>query len=84
MTKANLTLQLDSDVIRRARVVAAKHGTSVSALVAHELDQLVRREERYEEARQRALQLMAAPPPRGGRAWARDDLYAERADRSPG
>ena len=34
MAKTNLTLQLDEGVIRRARIVAAKRGTSVSALVA--------------------------------------------------
>jgi hypothetical protein len=34
MAKTNLTLQLDEDVIRRPRIVAAKRGTSVSALVA--------------------------------------------------
>ena len=37
MAKTNLTLQLDEEVIRRARIVAAKRGTSVSALVAREL-----------------------------------------------
>jgi hypothetical protein len=81
MTKANLTLQLETDVIRRARIVAAKRGTSVSALVARELDQLVAREDRYEDARRRAVELMIAAQPRGGRSWTRDDLYAERLDR---
>ena len=84
MAKTNLTLQLDSDVIRRARVVAAKRGTSVSALVALELDALVTREERYEDAQRRALGLMASANPRGGRTWTRDDLYAERLDRHDG
>jgi hypothetical protein len=37
MTRANLTLQLDTEVIRRARIVAAKRGTSVSALAAMQL-----------------------------------------------
>lgn len=81
MAKTNLTVQLDADVIRRARIVAAKRGTSVSALVARELDELVAREGRYEDARQRALELMAAAKPRGGRTWTRDDIYAERLDR---
>jgi hypothetical protein len=53
----------------------------VSALVARELDDLVEREDRYEEARQRAIQLMAAATPRGARGWTRDDIYAERLDR---
>ena len=84
MAKSNLTLQLDTEVIRRAKVAAAKRGTSVSALVARELDALVARDERYEEARQRALELMAAARPRGGRSWTRDDIYAGRLDRSDG
>ena len=80
MTKVNLTLQLESDVVRRARVVAAKRGTSVSALVARELDALVERDERYEAARTRAVELMRTAKPRGGRRVDRDDLYAERID----
>ena len=82
MAKTNLTLQLDADVIRRARGVAARRGTSVSALVARELDELVAREDRYEDARRRALQLMAEARPRGGRTWTRDHIYAERLDRN--
>ncbi len=81
MAKANLTVQLDADVIRRARVVAAKRGTSISAMVARELDDLVAREDRYEEARDRALELMASAKPRGARTWTRDDIYAERLTR---
>lgn len=80
MAKTNLTLQLDADVIRRARVVAARRGTSVSALVARELDELVARDDRYEDARRRAIQLMTEARPSGGRAWTRDDIYAERLD----
>lgn len=81
MAKANLTLQLDAEVIRRARILAARRGTSVSALVAHELDVVVAREARYDEARMRALELLAGAEPRGGRTWTRADLYAERRDR---
>lgn len=80
--KSRLTGQLDEEVIRRARVVAAKRGTSVSALVARELDHLVAQEDRYEDARRRAVELMAAAKPRGGRTWTRDDIYADRLDRS--
>lgn len=75
MAKTNLTIQLDAEVIRRARIVAAKRGTSVSALVAHELDELVASDERYEEARARATELLRTAVPRGGRSWRRDDLY---------
>jgi len=75
MAKTNLTLQLDEDVIRRARVLAAKRGTSVSALVARELDGLVEQDARYEEARNRAKKLMRAAAPRGSRSWGRDELH---------
>jgi hypothetical protein len=75
MPRTNLTLHLEVETIRRARIVAAKRGTSVSALVAHELEGLVADDERYEDARKRAEDLMRASVPRGGRTWRRDDLY---------
>jgi hypothetical protein len=81
MTKSNLTVHLDAAVIRRARVVAAKRGTSVSALVARQLEALVEDDERYDMARRRAQELLAEAIPRGGRSWTRDELYAQRIDR---
>ena len=81
MAKTNLTLHLDAEVVRRARVVAAKRGTSVSALVALELDALVARDERYEAAARRALDLLADPSRGVGGIWTRDDLYADRLER---
>jgi hypothetical protein len=75
MVRRNLTLQLDEDVIRRAKVVAAKRGTSVSGLVARELEELVARDARYEEASRRAGEIMAGAQPRGGRTWRRDELH---------
>lgn len=75
MAKTNLTLQLEQDVIRRARVVAARRGTSVSALVARELTALVERDARYAAARLQAEELLEQAAPRGGRTWRREDLY---------
>jgi hypothetical protein len=75
MAKTNLTLQLDEEVIRRARIVAVKRGTSVSGLVARELEGLVEQDARYEEARGRAEELMRGAAPRGGRSWRRDELH---------
>ncbi len=75
MAKANLRLQLDEDLIRRTKIEAARRGTSVSALVARELGDLVDRSERYEEARRRAIELMAGATTRGTRSWPRDALY---------
>ncbi len=75
MSKRNLTVQLDEDVIRSAKVVAAKRGTSVSGLVAHQLEKLVAEDARYEEARRHASEIMKTAIPRGGRTWRRDELH---------
>ncbi len=75
MARRNLTIQLDDTVIQRARVVAAKRGTSVSALVASQLGELTEDDARYEEARERALAWLRAPSPRGGRDWTREGLH---------
>ena len=80
LPKTNLTIQLDHEVVRRARVVAAKQGTSVSALVARELSEMVEREERYEDAHARAEELMRTAEPRGGRSWRRDEIHDRNTD----
>ena len=54
----NITLKLDEPILREARILAAQRGTSVSRLVAEQLEELVRRERRYGSARKRALQRM--------------------------
>jgi Family of unknown function (DUF6364) len=77
VARRNLTVQLDEEVIRQARILAAERGTSVSALVARELEQLVARNARYEEAMRRAIELMDESEPRGGRNWRREELYEE-------
>lgn len=75
MARRNLTVQLDDEVIRQAKVVAAKRGTSVSGLVARELEELVAQDARYEEAHRLAAKAMTGSVPRGGRTWRRDELH---------
>ncbi|MGC2183828.1 MAG: ribbon-helix-helix protein, CopG family [Terriglobales bacterium] len=53
--KANITLKLDADLLREIRVLAAEEGTSISALLARRLEQLVRDRKTYDRARNRAL-----------------------------
>lgn len=52
--KTNLTLRIDSNLLRDAKVLAARKGTSVSRLMADQLEDLVRQDRDYERARQRA------------------------------
>ena len=53
--KTNVTLSVESDLLRDAKVLAAQRGTSVSRLMADQLEELVRRDREYERARQRAV-----------------------------
>lgn len=74
--KTNITLKIEKELLRKARVLAAEDGTSVSALVASQLDQVVHRRRMYDRARRSALARLKAgydlhwtPPAKRG------DLY---------
>ena len=56
--KQNITLSLDSELLKGARVLAAERGTSVSKLLAVELERLVRSEQAYRNAREQALSIL--------------------------
>jgi hypothetical protein len=75
MARTNLRLRVDTEVIRRVRILAAKRGISVSALAAQRLMELVEEDERFEAARRRVLAILATAVARGGRSWDRDDLH---------
>jgi len=53
--KSKITLKLDTALLREARILAAEEGTSISALLATRLEEIVREHMRYERARKRAL-----------------------------
>ena len=53
--KTNVTLKLDAGLLREARVLAAEEGTSVSAMLAVRLEQVVRERKGYQQARRRAV-----------------------------
>lgn len=84
VVKRNLTVQLDDEVIRRAKVLAASRGTSVSGLVAQQIIELTAADERYQRARDSALRMMDEARDRGGRRWTRDELYSDRLARFDG
>jgi hypothetical protein len=56
--KQNLTISLDRQTIRKAKIVAAKHSTSVSGLVTRQIEILVGEEEAYERAERQAMSLL--------------------------
>ena len=74
--KTNLTLRVDADLIREAKVLAAQRGTSVSRLLAQQLEELVRRDRSYEAAKRRALSRLARGYDLGWtRPASRDELH---------
>jgi predicted transcriptional regulator len=74
--KANITLRLDAELIREAKVLAAQRGSSVSRMLAEQLEELVRREKDYEAARRRALARLEAGFDLGWKpAGSRDELH---------
>lgn len=54
--KSNVTLRVDSDLLREAKVLAARRGTSVSRMMADQLEAMVREDRAYEQAERRALE----------------------------
>jgi hypothetical protein len=56
--KTNITLKLDGDLLRKAKILAAQEDTSVSALLARQLEKIVREREGYEQAKRRALAIL--------------------------
>jgi len=53
--KTNITLKLDAELLREARILAAEEDTSISAMLAARLEQIVRDRQTYHRARKRAL-----------------------------
>ena len=78
MESQNITLALPRSLLRKAKVIAAKRETSLSALVAASLADLVRGEDEYEGAMERTLARARSGYDLGsaGRpATRRDDLH---------
>jgi hypothetical protein len=53
--KSNITLKVDTEVLREARVLAAERNTSVSALITAQLERLIAERKEYDRAKKRAL-----------------------------
>lgn len=50
-----MTLKIEADLLREARILAAEEGTSISAMLAARLEQVVHERKGYQQARRRAL-----------------------------
>lgn len=75
--KRNLTIQLDEETIQAAKELAVRRNTSVSGLLAQQVEELVAADDRYEEAKRYAIDAMYNAAPRSLTRWSRDELYEE-------
>jgi len=76
MMKSNITLKLDADLLREVRILAAEEDTSISAMLAARLEQIVRERKTYQRARNRALaRLREGMDLRWTPAASRDELH---------
>lgn len=57
-TKQKLTVSLARETIRKAKVLAARRDSSISRLLAEQIEALVRQDEVYESAQRQALALL--------------------------
>jgi hypothetical protein len=53
--KTNITLKIDADLLREARVIAAEERTSISAMLSTRLEEAVRERKGYQQALRRAV-----------------------------
>lgn len=76
MPKQNITISMDSDLVQKAKMLAARRSTSISGLLARQIETLVGAEEAYGRAQKSALAMLEKGFHFGGTAAAgRDELH---------
>lgn len=73
--KQNITIALERELIRRARVLAAQRATSISQMLGDELTRMVEETELRDRAKRRALADLQTGFHLGGRPASRDELH---------
>lgn len=74
--KRNVTLKMDADILKEARILAAEEGSSMSQLLSAKLQELVRERKGYDRARKRALARLRVGMDLGWtRPSSRDELH---------
>lgn len=81
---ANLTITVDEETLKKARIRALEEDTSVNAVLREHLESYAGARKEREEAASRILadaRQGGAGSGEGGRTWTRDELYEERLGR---
>jgi hypothetical protein len=71
----NLTIRLPMKTLKRARMAAARRGTSISALVAEKINEVAGEDDVYEAAKRQALRVLDRGFRLGGRPLSRDAAH---------
>lgn len=78
----NLTITVDEDTLRRARIRALEEGSSVNSLMREFLERYANEGERTRHDRAVLARLLEharqGAGDSGGRPWTREELYGER------
>lgn len=73
---SNLTIIVDDETLRRARIRALEQGTSVNAILREFLEAYAGTRQDHVSAAERIISLARATPGRSGAArWTRDELH---------
>ena len=77
--KQNITLSIDKELLKKAKLVAAKKETSVTKLLTEQLAKIVSEDDQYDLAKKRALAILRKGFHLGGRIVAkREELHERR------
>jgi hypothetical protein len=77
--KRNITLSIEENLLKKAKLVAAMKETSVSGLLTEQLSRIVNEDDQYEVSRRRALSRLKKGFHLGGRILAtREELHDRR------
>ena len=76
--KQNVTISISAETVRKARILAARRSTSISGLLAEEIEKLVGAEEVWERSERSALAMLESGFPLGGVITASRDEWHER------
>lgn len=78
MDTQNITLALPKELLQQARRLAVARRTSLSAMLAQMITELVEQDDRYHAASERQIALMSQGldlGSHGAAAWTRDELH---------
>jgi predicted transcriptional regulator len=74
--KQNVTISISPETVRKARILAARRSTSISRLLAEEIEKLVGAEEAWERSERTALAMLKQGFHLGGGiSVSRDELH---------